>query len=318
MAPGVKLMGEGPGITTLRATANSITMIDYLLSGSTTPFFNIENMSITSDDHLTVNGIVIAGASTTVRCTDIRIESLYITGGPVTEMAKGIRLEHCANITIADVFCTECLNGIEIEMCADTDITNCKVQNGTGNGFYLVGDGTVPSNTDEGIRITSCSTNGQTIGLSANGVDWAKVHGSSFTTCSSGPLIALGCDNWTLVGSEFSEAGTPTTSGIITDSDCFNWGIIGNYIALNNWGIALDGSYHIVTSNIFQSNVSSDIAIQAAATHCIINNNICRSEVTTSINEDTGGNYNQMSHNTTYGATVTTGTFSVSIDNMVY
>ena len=298
LAPNVRLYGEGPGITTLRATSNGITMLNYLASASIKSFFNIEDMTISSNNKTTVNGIVIDGASVGIRCNDIRLESLYITGGLTNDIAKGIRLDYCVNTSITDVFCVNNFRGIELEMCADTDIANCKIQNGDGSGIWMLGDGST-SAADEGTRITACSTNGQKIGITGNSVDFINISNSSFTTADSGPLIAINCDNWSITGTEFAEATTPATAAIDMNSTCLNWCIIGNYIFSSNWGLDLDGAYHTVQGNVFDDNMVNDVILAAGCTHSVVTNNVCKSAASgNSITETAGGNYNQLIHNT--------------------
>ena len=324
LAPGVKLFGEGPGSTTLIASTGGITMLNYVAATSQT-FFDVSDMTINNGDFASVNGISVDGTDAAKRCSNIRLRGLYLTGDTTNDLKKGIRLDFCANITMSDVFITVAENGIELEMCADTDMTNIKVQNGSGNGFYLVGDGASTAN-DEGLRMSNCSTNGQTIGVSANGVDFINISSSSFTTCDDGPLIAIDCNNWSVVGSEFAEAGTPAKAGIDIDGDCNNWQIIGNYIFSNNWGIDIDGSYHTIVGNTFEDNTANDVVL-TNTTHTIVEGNVCKSTSSSDNLEETGtANYNQIIHNTVNVGVTKTGANSLvgyatttgDGDNLVY
>ena len=303
LAPGVKLIGAGPGLTTLNATSAGITMISYVAS-STQSFFNIENMTISGNNYATVQGIIIDGNDASDRCTDIRIESLYLTGGVSVEMQRGIRLDYCANITIEDVFITQTGTGVELEMCTDSDLTNIKVQNGDLYGFYLQGDGTA-SSSDEGVRMTNCSTNVQAYGVFANEMDFVNMSNCSLTSATSGPLIATNCKNWSLTGCEIAEAVTIVNAGLDMDQNCESWSIIGNLFVLNNWGIDLNGSYHIVQGNRLFANTANDIIVQSTCTHCIISNNICGKNGNNGVTDPTGDNiqetgsaeWNQLIHN---------------------
>ena len=318
MRPGISIQGDGPGRTIIKANDNNLILFRYPnVSGSTQTFFHLSDMSLLSNTKTGVGAIDIDGNNAAVRCSDIRLDNLYISGDGVNPMTRAIRLDFCANTSIDDVFCILCTTGVETESCADTDMNMVKVQLGAGSGFYHHGL-TGATAEDEGYRLTNCSTNGQGRGLLAQNVDFMKIAACSFTTCPSGPVTLQDVTQSTFSNCEYATAGDADQAGIDMDSDCDNVKIIGGTSLLNSFGVDLNGTHNIVADLTCHSNTNVDISI--TGTHHTVHDNHLRSTTNAnSIAEQAGADWNNIHDNTVdKPIAALVGGNSVSHDNLEY
>ncbi len=309
LKPSVELVGAGINNTILSANADSINMYQYSAASIQT-HFNISNASLKANGHSSVSAIKIDGVDSSKRCSNIRLKDLYFE-----YMNSGIYLHYTANAFIENIFGTQTTTGIRLSFAADSDLANCKIQNGSGPGFYIDG-GT--GAYDEGIRLVNCSTNGQTKGLEISNQEWGICTGCSFTTCSGGALIMGGSSDWKFTNNEFSVAGTPSNPGANLSSTCNNIIFAGNFFATNTFGVVIGGDRNVVVGNIFVNGTNVDIMINGA-TYSTISANVCDSTgVSQSIYEAGGSDYNNINGNTINGTVFTSGSNSTSTNNLIY
>ena len=177
-----------------------MTMLDYTnSSGATTVGIAISGFILDSAGKTNVNGIKVhgyEGGETLARVSWIQLEDIQCVN-----LLTAVDLYLTANGFISDIFCSNCTNGIKLLNCADTGIVNCKVQNGSGIGYHIKGDGAIDgdggSAYDEGKDIVNCTTNGQAKGIVIEKADWGQVANCSFTTAPDGAVITIGRNtNW--------------------------------------------------------------------------------------------------------------------------
>ena len=297
LKPGIEIYGDGPGRTIVRANDNGLVLFRYPnLSGVTQSFFHLNGMSINNNGKTGVGAIDIDGNSAAIRCSDIRLDNLYISGEEGAEMSRAVRLDFCANVSIDDVFCILCTTGIETESCTDTDMNMVKVQLGAGSGFYHHGlTGATPE--DEGFRLTNCSTNGQGRGLLAQNADLMKISACSFTTCKDGPVTLQNVTQSTLSNCEYATAGLADRAGIDMDGDCSDVKFIGGTSLLNSFGVDLNGTHNIVADLTCHSNTNVDISITGSH-HTVHDNHLRSTARANSLAEQAGADWNNIHDNT--------------------
>lgn len=311
LKPGVALRGRGKHATRLLCGSNSINMLSYTAVTSIKTDFAIRDMGFETNGKTGAFAIKLDGNTSAIRISQVLMQNLEFNGAFTT----GISLKYCANSTLLDILASNCTNGFTIDNCADTDVIECRAQNGSGIGFYVNGGAGA---FDEGVRMQSCSTNGQAYGLYVNGQDWGCAVGCSFTTSPSGSLVMISSTNWKFTGCEFAVAGgTPASPGALVDSNCTDLIFTGCHFVLNTFGITLAGARHSVTGCTFKANSNTDIYV--TATHAVIANNICHSTgVASSIAAATPENYGNFQGNVTNGTVTKFGANSVAANNIVY
>lgn len=306
MKPGVRLVGEGRLASTLAARAGSINLIGYS-AASLQNGFEVRDLGFSANGHSSVIAINLDGVDATRRISLVRLSDLYFGG-----LGQGIFLHYCANVEVQNCFANACNGGFWFDNCADVSAVTLYAQNGAGYGFYISGGAGAQ---DEGIRLVNCSTNGQTYGIGVANQDWGQMVNCSFTTCTGNPIVIDNATNWRIANSDIAAAAA--VSGIVVTATCRNVQICNNYIALNNIGIQLLGSRHVVSDNIFQSQSNTDVDITAL--YCSVSGNVCESTgVPYSIVEQSPSDYNSFVGNVTNGTLVLSGGHSASAGNVAY
>lgn len=301
-----QLIGAGTRATTMACNSNSIDLFSFLASSTTVFGFGISNMKMIANSKTGCRAIRIDGNTTSARVSLVRLENLDIEGAFIT----GISLKYCANTYISNVFMALVTDGVYIDNCADTDIVSVKVQSGSGYGFYINGGGGA---FDEGVRLLSCSTNGQQYGLGINGQDWGVASGCSFTTCPGGALIAASATNWKFSSTEFAVAGvTPAATAITTDSSCDSFVFSACQISNSTFGMTLQGTNHIVNGCFFTANSNVDLYLNNTTYTVATGNTLKSVGVTWSILEAGTANYNLLIANSAVGLVTLTGANSIS------
>jgi len=301
-----QLIGAGTRATTMACNSNSIDLFSFLASSTTVFGFGISNMKMIANSKTGCRAIRIDGNTTSARVSLVRLENLDIEGAFIT----GISLKYCANTYISNVFMALVTDGVYIDNCADTDIVSVKVQSGSGYGFYVNGGGGA---FDEGVRLLSCSTNGQQYGLGINGQDWGVASGCSFTTCPGGALIAASATNWKFSSTEFAVAGvTPAAAAITTDASCDSFVFSACQISNSTFGMALQGVNHIVNGCFFTANSNVDLYLNNTTYTVATGNTLKSVGVTWSILEAGTANYNLLIANSAVGLVTLTGANSIS------
>lgn len=308
---GVTISGAGTTATTIKAKSNSINVFSFTATATATNFY-IYDLSINGNGKTGVKGISIDGTDSAKRASGV-----WLTNVTVASCDHGIHLRYCANTFITNCWMSVCTTGILIEICADTDIVDTKVQNGTGNGFYIVGGAGA---FDEGLRLTGCSTNGQNIGLSVDGQDWGIVSGCSFTTAAGGAAIFVNtCTNWQLNNSEFAVAGaTPANAGLSIGAACSVFQISNCQFILNTFGLSSQADKVTVTGSYFGNNSNVDLYLNNTL-YTAATGNVCDSStVAWSILEAGTADYSNIVGNTTNGIVTLVGVNSNAANNIVY
>jgi hypothetical protein len=309
---GLILHGAGPQATLLLCAADNTSIFYYTAAAPTKTGFGVAGMRLILNSKLNCNAIVIDGTSSAIRCSQIRINDLNIEGA----FNNGVFLRYCANTYISNLFVSGVITGFFIDNCADTDIVSCKVQNGSGNGFYINGGAGA---FDEGVRLTSCSTNGQNVGLVINGQDWGDAASCSFTTCPGGALIMTSATNWKFSASEFATAGfTPTQPAIQINAACSGVSFSSCQISNSTFGAVVQGEKHSFMGCYFIANNNVDLYLSGSS-KVSVNGNIFDSVgVGSSVLEVFGANYTACVGNVANGAISITGANSVNANNVSY
>ena len=311
LKPNVSLVGDGTTVYLL-AGANTINLLNYNNPSSTTLVsnFNIDGINLSANSKTGCNAIFINGNVSAARCSNININNLQING----VFANAIYLTYCANSFISNLFITSSVNGVSLLACTDTDIVDVKVQSGSGGGFVLTGSAGA---FDEGTRLTSCSTNGQVIGLSITGQDWGIVTGCSFTTCSGGSVATAGaCTNWKFTNCEFACGVTPNT-GVALSSTSSKFSFTGCLLSNNTFGMALGGSLHVVSACIFDANTNVDLYLSSTS-HVNATGNIFNSTGSAFSVLELTANYSNIAANQANGTITLVGAQSVQSNNILY
>jgi hypothetical protein len=309
---GLILYGAGPQATILLCAANSTTIFNYTAATSIKTGFGVVGMKLLSNSKTNCTAISIDGSSSSIRCSQIRINDLNIEG----TFATGINLRFCANSYILNVFSASVVNGINIDNCADTDIVSCKIQSGSGYGFYINGGAGA---FDEGVRLAACSTNGQNVGLAINGQDWGDVAACSFTTCPGGALIIQSGTNWKFSASEFATAGTtPAQPAIQINSSSSGISFSSCQISNSTFGASVSGSKHSFMGCYFVANSNVDLYLTGSSKVTAVGNVMDSVGVSWSILEAASANYSVCVANVTNGTVTLSGANSVSANNVTY
>jgi hypothetical protein len=302
LKPGVALVGEGPFLTTLVASANNVHLLTYTAAALVNDI-TIRRIGFSNGGFSGVRGIRLDGVDATKRISLVSLEDLYISGGD-----RGVDLKFCANSIITGARTNTSTIGIYLDNCSDTEVNGGWSQNGGDAGIYILGGGGA---FDEGVRVTGYATNGQVKGIEVNGQDWGQLTGVSLTTCTGGPLIFINSSNWQIVGGQFATGtGSPAAPAITCDVNCSGLQITGCLVPVSTFGINLLGSAHVITGNRLTGNSNADINL--AAVNCVVTGNLCQSTgVAASIVEQAGSDYNGIAANVTTGTVTITGANTV-------
>ncbi len=280
----VRLLGESKYSTILKANTINKNIVNYqqpsVAGDSYSSYFSVEELTLHGDEKSGTNGLFLNGFDSTDRINRINIRNLYchnIDG-------NAIDIYYSANMTIDTVKTEACNNGLWLENCADTDISNCSFQTDVGYGIYILGGAGA---FDEGIRISNCSTNAQTNGLFIKDQSWGSATNCSFTTTVLGssegyPVNLVNTQNWQITGCQFASAAPSTTyANFVMDSNCSNIQISSCFFALGAYGISTSASECALTGNSFYGNTTADLLLGATATGNTIIGNTFRSDSTT-------------------------------------
>lgn len=310
LKPGVTLIGEDPLTTQLVAGANNVKLLKYT-AAATAQNFTIRRLGFNAGGFTGVYGVHIDGTDVAKRCVYVSLEDLYTQG-----CARGINVRFCAATTIEGCRSVSSTIGIYIDTCTDTTVDGGYAQLGGAEGLYIAGSGGA---ADESVRVSGFSTNGQVKGATISGQDWGQFTGCAFLSCSGGPLTFINAENWKVQGCDLvTGGGSPATPGVQADASCVAIQLVGNRCPINQRGIDLQGSKHVVTGNVLSGNTSNDIRIQS--TNTVVLGNLCDSTGTAvSILEAGSANYNNVAGNVTNGTVTIIGANSVSNgNNLVY
>ena len=318
LKPSVSILGESTSSTVIKPSVNSIALITHTGAATTEFFFRVSNIQLSSNSKTGLYGILLTGNSESNRLSNIVIEDIYITG----TFDYGLFLRYSVNIDVSRVFCTTCSIGYFQNDCADVDVSNVKIQNGSGVGFSIVG--TAGATTyDEGFRGSNLSTNGQDQGFVATDMDFGNLVNCSFTTAAAtGGNAAVDFDNctqWSLTNVEFAVAGgTPAKPGLLLQSDCEQFTVNSCNFLLNTFGAVLRGTKHALVGNSFHDNSNTDISIDATTYTTLSCNNCDSTGVAFSIVESGSSDYNNIIGNTCNGTITTSGANTNESNNVTY
>lgn len=306
-----EIQGAGTSSTIFRSNTNNSVMFNY--TAGVNPGFGVtlKNLRIDTINTQGTTAISIDGGNTSVRVQDIRLQSLNILGN----FQNGIVLKYAVNGTINDVFMALVTNGIRLETCGDFDLNTIKVQNGSGTGYYILGDGINANGYDEGIRMAACTTNAQSQGLYIKDQQWGIATGCSFTSAPNGPCIMENSASWKFSGCEFASASNVNAS-FMTDSATFGVTWTNSSFTLGSFGLVLQGNTYSVTNSWFTGNEQPDIWLDAQQTS--IGNNMFQSTGNiNSVEETLAGNCNVLAANITRGNIFIVGPASISANNVL-
>lgn len=249
----ITIRGDGRRNTLISCYSDNTTLFKYnRISSGTSVAFDFKDIYLNSNGKTGCIGIEITGAdANTARCSNINIKDIDITGN----FRRGIYLANSANIVIKDAFIALSNNAIYLYNPADCDITNVKIQYGNDFGIYVTGDYPhIPAN--EGLRITSCSTNGQRGGARIENHGWGSIVGCSFTTTSDNeinynyPLQFTNTENFKVSSSEFASANTSNgISALICNGNTRTLSISDSHFVVNSYGIVLFDNTNDVSIN---------------------------------------------------------------------
>lgn len=324
MPQGASIFGDGPAASILQPAANNFSI--FSLTNTTSPLIvgpNINSLGfiIPVGSPVTgVNAIYINGASTAQRINLCTLSNIVVYASNVNAFANGIYLEYCANTHITDCRVTFANYGYVIHNCTDTNMSNCDAQLGNNIGFYIWGG--AAGAFDEGMRISGCSTNGQYIGCYVLDQFWGEMTGCSFTTDPGGSLIFNGAGNWQVNSCEFSSTpgtGSATNPGISIINGSSNIAINGCFIAICTFGVNVQSSTSVIVSTTkFTANQDVDIYFFDSA-QVSVTGNICESNVVPqSIVEAGTSNYNLTTNNIVNGTVIQVGPNSLFNNNLNY
>lgn len=305
--PGVALWGNSMLTSTLVAGANNVNCFAYIASALATGF-EFFNIGFSSGGYTGCVGIYLNGVDGTKRCSIVNLRNVYFGPGSI-----GMYLNFCANVVADNLFSNSTATGFWIENCADVAMSNSKAQNGVSYGFYVKGG---PGAYDEGVKLVNCSTNGQAYGIGVYDQDWGQLANCSFTTCSGGPGIWSNSDNWRISTTDFAAAAAVT--GLLIDANCNNVQVSECFVALNSFGVSIQGSRNAVRGCNLTANSNVDIILNNAGQTSVANN-ICDSAgVPQSIVEAGTTNYSNVSGNTVIGTVTIVGANSVQTGTVSY
>ncbi|BCP53762.1 hypothetical protein K32_23790 [Kaistia sp. 32K] len=310
LKPGVRIQGKGKEVTRLLCGSDSIVMLSYTAT-STQFYFAIRDVGFEANGKAGAQAVSIDGGSSAIRISNVSIRNIEVSGA----FAQGITLRFCANSQITDVFSSQAVIGFQIDNCADTDLVDCRAQNGTGAGFNIIGG---PGAFDEGVRLVGCSTNGQNTGLVITGQEWGLASACSFTTCPGGALVVNGASsNWKFSACDFSTAGTtPASANATLGSASSSFSFVGCQFVLGTFGAIVSGADHTFAGNTFFANNNVDFYV-VDATGLSVSGNVFRSTaVSWSILETGAANQNVFVGNRTTKLTTLVGAASVALEHL--
>jgi hypothetical protein len=203
-----------------------------------------------------------------------------------------------------------------IKNCSDTEFVTCRAFNGTGYGWYFVNG--AGSGLDEGLRLANCVSNVQTYPIYGS-YSFVEITGGSFTSSiATASLSITGTSkHWKISNSEFgstsgSAGGIASTAYDIQFTGCYFF--LSSTIALN-----VSGTLVTISGCIFSDNTGPDISLDTASSGVVITGNILRSTTyADSIIEQTGGDYNLIVGNAAKKTIYTSGTHTVSQNNLSF
>ena len=135
--------------------------------------------------------------------------------------------------------------------------------------------------------------------------------GCSFTTCRGNAVELDGAGSWRIAQGEVA-ATVDTGRGIVLSAASVKCIVEGNYIALNNGGLLVHGTDHIVANNLLDAGIGDAADIELAGLACKINGNKCLSTVNAdSIREVDAANFNYIVANMVQGTITKIGGGSV-------
>lgn len=308
---GIEIQGAGTSSTIFRSNANNTVMFDYA-SGNTTGFgITFKNLQIDTVDTQGCTAIRLDGGNTAVRVQDVRLQNLNIVGN----LDTGIILKYAVNGQISDVFINQVANGVRTETCADLELTTVKVQNGSGVGFYILGDNDPSTAFDQGIRLQGCSTLNQSQGIYIKDQQRGIATACSFTTAINGPCVIENSNSWKFSSCEFA-CGSNVNASVSTDSTSFGIMWTNSQFVLGSFGLILRGNTYSVTNSWFTDNEQPDIWLDAEQS--TIGNNMLQSTGNiNSVQETINGNCNVLSGNITRGNIFIMGPASISANNVI-
>lgn len=308
---GIEIQGAGSSSTIFRSNTNNSVMFSYA-SGNTTGFgITLRNLQLDTLATVGCTGIEINGVNTAVRVQDIRLQNLNIFG----DLQTAINLSCAVNSMISDVFISQALEGVVLQTCADVDVRDVKVQNGTGAGFHVLGDAVANSLFDQGIRLTSCSTSGQNSGLVIQDHERGTAQGCSFTDAVNGACVIENSSNWKFSSCEF-ETNSNVNAAVSTDSNSWRISWTNSQFSLGSVGLWLQGNTYSVTNSLFFGNEQPDIYLEAQKS--TIGNNMLQSTANiNSVWETLTANCNIISANIASGNIFVVGPSSVSANNVI-
>ena len=286
--PTVTLQGAGRRVTRIKANTTSMKMVSC--TTTTNAGTVIRDMTFLSNAKASVTAIWMHGASKANgdRVSNLFLSDLEIFGDGTAQMAVGIDLKFCVNVKLTNIWMALTTAGVVSSESADVDMASVTVQNGSGTGITIIGDGAAGAgySHDEGYRLSNCNTNGQSVGLTITGQDWGTASSCSFTTAPGGALTMSGSTTWRFSGCEFSSS---TDFAAVVQQDTFG-GVVrpasgvqftGCTFSLSNYGLVINGLEHVVSGCTFTANNIHDLAIGAFSdtSYCAITGNTCSSSV---------------------------------------
>lgn len=307
LKPGVAILGAGPGSTVVKANAANAHIFDYVAAASAL-YFNISGITFDNNGLSGVRAISIDGTDSTKRCVFVTITNCLFSG-----MRYAVYRAYCANSFLANLHATGGTDGFLNDTCADTDFVNCRSQLASGNGFVISKTSGPTDHSDEGTRMTNCSTNGTVVGLLVSGANWGALSSCSFTTCSGGAAFFESCGNWNWNGGDAASAGG--AAGVVIDSGCSKITLNGLNIALNTFGVSFAGDQHSVTNSKFVGNTNADAVVNA--NHIIIMGNIADSFGSSTFSfAEAGGDKNIITNNIVRQPVSIAGVHSIANNNV--
>ena len=310
MKPGVALIAPASTVATLIPTANGVTLVSYTnVTLDLVTDFEIRGLWFSNNGKTNCKAVYLDGGTTALRISKVRISDLNIEGA----FDYGVQLRYCANTYLRSLFISSTNDGVYLDNCADTDISDTKVQNGTRYGFRVVGGAGA---FDEGLRLTGCSTNVQPYGLAVLDQDWGIATGCSFSSCSSGALILATSTNWKFTGCEFAPAAG--VAAVTVGTGCK--GILFSACQISNgtFGAIIQGTDITFTGCYAVANTNVDIYLLDSTRVALSANMLTSAGVAQSVVEAGVANYSLVVGNMTDGTVTLTGAQSVAASNTVF
>lgn len=267
--PGVILTGDTSESTTLLANTDNSVVLNYLNGASYTEGFFIQDIGFNANFKTGVTFIKLDGLNSSSRIGIIRVIDVKFFGSA----AAGLHLKFANGVFVQRAYAILPTVGFDIEQSSDVNLTDCSAVLGNGPGFRGTGVGGATPH-DEGMRLTSCVTNGQSTGLWLDGKDWVVVTGCSFTTCNYAATVITSSHNLSFTGCEFAAA--PNNYGFWSTNYCENVQITGCKFAINSFALICTGKGWAILGNTFWANTNVDIH-PVNLTHSTVVGNACTS-----------------------------------------